>query len=157
MGIDADESGRPVVEKGPVGRTVKSLLREQQGKSARSVSQDMIDARDPFTWKEGQPCVRSMHGFLDAHVPDDRDDYYFADKVIEDLLEELKWDQPKQTLQRGFEIMQDNGFTPNEADMQTVLNLLMGMANGLPVWPNNGWAPDELAAASGSEQGTEDV
>ena len=33
--------------------------------------------------------------------------------------------------------------------MQTLLNFWMSICNSLPIWPNNGWAPSDLAVASG--------
>ncbi|MBO7673383.1 MAG: SEC-C domain-containing protein [Atopobiaceae bacterium] len=36
------------------------------------------------------------------------------------------------------------GFIPEECQLQTLLTLWQNMCNGLPIWPNNGWAPNEI-------------
>lgn len=56
-----------------------------------------------------------MRDFLGTHVPDERDDYFFADKVIEELIEEAHWGIPKQSMQIFFDILTNYDFEPDES------------------------------------------
>ena len=134
----------PIIDNGPIGATAAGLLRQQEGKEPRPIEPAMLEKGSLFDWKMRQPCARALIAFLDANVPDVRDDYYFAEKVFEDLEEEFQWGALQGAVERYFAILEDNDFIPKESQMQEVLNLLMACANGLPVWPNNGWAPNEL-------------
>jgi len=94
------------------------------------------------------PAVCALRDYLDAHVPDTEDDYFFADAVIEDLIDYMTFGMVgTQAFQAYWEILQDHGFMPDEAHFHKVLDLLMNMANSMPTWMNNGWAPNELHEA----------
>ena len=133
-----------IIDDGPLGTVAESLLVARKGKEPRSISPDMLEFGDLLSWKEAQGPTRALRNFFDANVPDEANDYYFADKVVEDLLEEMRWGQTSKALERYFDILEDNGFTPSESQLQELLNLLMNVANSLPIWQNNGWAPNEL-------------
>ena len=146
-GFSDDSWNDSIIDRGPLGETAESLLKVQEGKEPRLIEPEMLKDGDLYYWKEKQPAVIALRNFLDANVPDVRDDCYFADKVIEDLLEEMMWGAQRDSIQRYLAILEDNDFLPSEQNAQHVLDLLGNMANSLPVWLNNGWAPFDLLEA----------
>ena len=146
-GSEDDDWDAPVIDRGPLGETAEYLLKAQGGKEPRPLELEMLKDGDLYHWKEKQPAVITLRNYLDANVPDVRDDCYFSDKVIEELLGEMMWGAQRDSVQRYLDILKDNDFLPREQQAQHVLDLLSNMANSLPVWPNNGWAPFELLEA----------
>lgn len=135
---------------GPLDSLLTSLLRAHEGHAPRVPTPEMLAEPSLFFWKEKQPAARAMCAYLDEHVPDGEDDYYFADAVMEDLIEEAKWSgfgKPSESVKVFFDILEDHGFIPAEKQVQPLLNLWMNMCNGLPIWANNGWSPAELASS----------
>ena len=123
------------------------LIKQQEGKEPRPIGDDMLSATNLYEWKLRQEPALAFTQYLDAHVPASGDDYYFADKVMEDLLNDAMWGIVSQGAQRLFDILENNGFVPGAEQIQDVLDLWVDLNNGLPIWPNNGWAPIELASA----------
>ena len=114
----------------------------------RTLDEDMRTSGDVYYWRERRPAVRALRNYLDAHVPDDADDYFFAEKVIEDLIDYMQAGFVSANSVRDYLIiLEDNGFVPDEAHLRKVLDLLMNMSNAMPTWVNNGWAPTELHEA----------
>ena len=144
MGIDGDPYFMEPIHHGELGDMLEGLLDQQAGKDPRMLTDEMLAADNLFEWKLKQPPVWAFCQFLDAHVPDVRDDYYFADRVIEELLEDAKWGIADTGAQRCFAVLEQNDFIPEADEIQTVLDLWMNLLNGLPVWPNNGWSPNDL-------------
>lgn len=133
------------MEEGPLGDLLKGLLAQQQGKEPRNPTPEMLQAESLFAWKEAQGCCRAMRDYLDAHVPDVRNDYYFADKVLEELIEETKWGLTKDSAQFLFDTLEENDFVmASMDDANKLLGLWMNMGNALPSWPNNGNSPNDL-------------
>ena len=120
-------------------------MREQRGKDPRVPTAEMLARGSAFFWAMEQPPALSLRDFLDAHVPDDDNDYPFADRVIEELMSEVFWGQPQGSTQAFFDILERNGFIPDESQLNQLVSLWTNMCNGLPNWPNNGWSPNELA------------
>ena len=141
---DADpaEDRNPFIEAALVG-SAKRIFSHASRKTPRPLEPEMLDG-DLFDWKLRIPAVRAMRNFLDAHVPDERDDLLFADKVIEELVDDMAWGITQGATEHYFDILEANDYIPEEAHLNRVLTLLMNMANSLPLWLNNGWSPDEL-------------
>ncbi|MBR3327296.1 MAG: SEC-C domain-containing protein [Atopobiaceae bacterium] len=132
------------IEEGELTEDLKNLLNMQKGKEPRELTPQMLAEDSVFSWKEKQPPARALRDFLDAHVPDEADEYYYADKVLEDLTDDAKWGITKGSAEFFFETLEYNGFVPDESQVQQLLNLWQNLCNGLPVWPNNGWSPNEI-------------
>ena len=144
QGVDDPYGYGPFLE-GKRGRFLDGLLGAQHGKEPRPLEADMLAEPSIFHWKEKSAPAQALREFLDAHVPDDADDYFFADKMMEDILEEAKWGSVMNGFQPYADIMEDNGFIVEESVLRRFITLLMNMVNALPNWANNGWAPNELA------------
>ena len=147
MGIEQSEYVSEPVTHGELGDLLEDLLKQQEGKEPRQLESDMLAANNLFEWKMCQGPAQAFVRYLDAHVPAIRDDYYFADKVVEELLSDAMWGMMDRGADRLFTILEQNDFIPEPDQIQDVLDLWSNLGNGLPVWPNNGWAPNELLHA----------
>ena len=146
-GIDEEEASLDVVLRGELD-TLEMILQAHEGKVGRTLDEDMRTSGDVYDWRERRPAVRALRNYLDAHVPDGADDYYFADKVIEDLIEYMQAGFVSgDSIRDYFSILEANGFVPDEAHVRKLIDLFMNMSNAMPNWMNNGWAPMELHEA----------
>lgn len=90
------------------------------------------------------PEVAELRSYLDAHVPDEANDYLFADDVIEQYLDDMQVGMPgMDAIHHYVDILDEYGLVPTEAVLTQLMNRIMKMMNAVPTWPNNGWAPKE--------------
>ena len=122
----------------------------QRGKDPRPLEEGMLSTDELYDWKASLPAVRALRDFLDANVPDDANDYFFADKVIEDLIDIMSSGLVvgSSAFSTYLEIVENNGFVGDEAHMHRLVDLLMNMVNSIPNWANNGWSPHEVMERS---------
>ena len=147
MGLEDDRYVSEPLTRGELGDLLENLLKQQEGKEPRPIDDDMLSSTNLYEWKLRQPSAFAFTQYLDEHVPATRDDYYFADKVMEELVDDAKWGVMNQAAQRLFDILDNNGFMPEAEQIQDILDLWSNMSNTLPIWPNNGWSPKELASS----------
>ncbi len=131
---------------GPVTDFLRNLLRVQAVKEPRPVTEEMMSCDSLFAWKRAQPPAQALQLFLDEHVPDDADDYFYADDVMDELLSEQMLGIAKGSVDVFFQTLEGYGFIPDESQVQPLLTLWQNLCNGLPIWPNNGWSPNEIAS-----------
>lgn len=143
-GYDCDYRYEDICLQGPV-EPLAFILDERKGKAPRPLEMNMFSSNDVFDWKYARPTVRALRMYLDEHVPDSEDDYYYADAVIEELIDYMTLGaMSNHMVEDLLEIMEDHGYSPNEGHLNRIIQLLMNMHNSMPTWMNNGWAPDEL-------------
>ena len=66
------------------------------------------------------PEVQELRSYLDAHVPDDADDYFFADDVIEEFLYDMRFGMPgTNSIQYYLNILDEYGFVPTEGCLRS--------------------------------------
>jgi hypothetical protein len=95
-----------------------------------------------YEYKLQIPEVVKLLQFFDAHVPDQQNDYYFAEKMLELILNYMNW-EPNPNLY--LEILGDEGLEFDNLDkINELLTLISNALNHLPHWVNNGWTPAEL-------------
>ena len=100
-------------------------------------------------YRESLPATRALRKYLDEHVPDSQDDYLFADAVIEELIKYMSFGIVSgESVRTCLEILEQHGYSPDEAHLRKPIDLLMNMVNAMPTWANNGWAPRELHEAA---------
>ena len=128
----------------PLDDSLRGLLALQRGKDPRPVTEDMMKEGSAFFWKMDQPPSLALMDYLDEHVPDDANEYSFAEKVLEEALEEQQFGPGREGVEEFFAVLERNGLVPDESQVPELLNLWQNLCNGLPIWPNNGWAPNEL-------------
>lgn len=100
-----------------------------------------------FDYVTSAPEVRTLRDYLDAHVPDDQEDLYFADNVIDALYDMLDWTPNPSDI---IDSLGDQGLfldNDNIDEANDMLQALYTAINAMPRWSNNGWAPTELAAS----------
>lgn len=147
--------GDKYLVEGPLTDLLEGLLQIQRGKKPRSITEEMLEFGSVFDWKQAQPPAIALQTYLDEHVPDDADDFFFAERVMKDLLYEQMFGIIKHSVDYFFKALEDHGFVPDECQVQTLLNLWQNMCNGLPIWPNNGWSPNEVMEhMQGGRRGT---
>ena len=96
---------------------------------------------EAYDWKLRLPEVVNLRGWLDAHVPDDEDDFLYADYVIEQLLDvQMGSARPTEIIEVASEL----GVFETTDDAEGVLGRIMAMVNALPDWWNNGWSLDAI-------------
>jgi hypothetical protein len=132
------------VVEGPLTDVLRGLMRIQRDKKPRPVTEEMLEFGSVFDWKQVQPPALAMQAYLDEHVPDDADDFFYAEAVMESLLYEQMLGISKGSIDYFFKALEERGFVPDECQVQTLLNLWQNLCNGLPIWPNNGWSPNEV-------------
>ena len=125
---------------------VLDILDAQEGKEPRPMAEVWGKYRALIDWVLDRPAARNLTAYLDAHVPNDRDDYYFADRVVEDVVF-LSRDQPD--IHEILETIQQDGLLLTEAQLNYLLELLTELINDVPCWANNGWTPMELHEMTG--------
>ena len=146
LGVDADAAeagGERLFD----GSFMRAILQMREGKVARPLG-DFRTLFDVEAWKGSLPAVRAMRSYLDEHVPDGKDDYFWAEDVTAELMSAMQIGiADTQSIDIYYRILEDYGLQLNEAHFMKVVDLLMNMSNALPTWTNNGWAPNELHEA----------
>ncbi|MDR1183549.1 MAG: SEC-C domain-containing protein [Coriobacteriales bacterium] len=100
-----------------------------------------------FDYVTSVPEVRALRDYLDAHVPDDQDDLYFADNIIEALYSIVDWVLEPNDI---IDALSDYGlvlYGDDIAETNDMLRALNTATNAMPRWSNNGWTPNELVAS----------
>ena len=87
------------------------------------------------------PQTKAFIQFLDAHIPDDENDYSFADRMLEELAEMHRLGQPIKDM---CEVLFMNGLEFDLPTTNQMLKLLSDMVNHWPTWLNGGWTPFDV-------------
>lgn len=97
-----------------------------------------LEAYDFFHALEQQPGFRALQEYLDAHVPDDEDEYLYADAVIALLIEMTQVElDPDDIIDELCEMGLYLEGTPGSGAM---LMLVSDFLIEVPRWTHNGWS-----------------
>jgi hypothetical protein len=105
-----------------------------------------------FDYVTSAPEVRALRDYLDAHVPDDQEDLYFADNIIDALYGLVDWTSHPSDI---IDFLSDRGLlfdADNIDEANDMLEALTAATNAMPHWTNNGWTPNELVASMGDSR-----
>ena len=116
---------------------------ERHGLVERAPFPEALCSQPYYEWVTGLAPVVGFRSWLDAHVPDGANDLFFADSVIERLVEACCMPQGPSELPR---ILSDAGLFVSQGVAGEAMSAAMPMVNGIPCWVNNGHAPQELHA-----------
>ncbi len=142
LGISTDAV---VIADMPRDSMIGKILAMQRGKDPYPLPEGVETADDAYDWIYGLDVCENMRRYFDEHVPDGENDFYFADAAIDDLVPLMQMGiQNAQSINAFMGVLEDRGYIPNKGMLQPTLDLLMKMANGVPVWSNNGWPHQEL-------------
>ncbi len=136
-----DPWAAPAVVKAPLPPMLQNLLKARQSKPVRHLQPEMAECNTLYDWVLTLPEVQKLIGFLDANVPDDADDYFYADNVYETLEEMSRGGYPPNAV---LEYVSDEEIIPDKASLKPFLDILMDFLNAMPNWANNGWAPNDI-------------
>lgn len=122
---------------------LRDLLAAHEQKAAYGIypiDRAVVEA-SVYAWKLHLPAVVNLRNWLDAHVPDDKDDLFYADDAIDELLDaQLGCSYPMALVEEAS----DMGIFETSEDVEGAIGRVMALVNALPDWWNNGWPPDEL-------------
>ncbi len=119
-------------------------LVEQGKKPIRPVPDELEDAGEVVEWMIDSPEAQALIAYLDEHVPEEEDEYFWAEDTVCMLIDGFRaFVNPTEALKDAFG--EEMPFT--EAQLKRVLDLSMALANAVPRWENNGWSPNELFSA----------
>ena len=97
--------------------------------------------KDVISWKAELPASVNLRNWLDAHVPDGEDDYFYADDCVDELID-AQVDSVRPT--DLIDVANDMDLLTLREDPEGLIGRLMAFDNAMPRWENNGWAPDAL-------------
>lgn len=140
--IDGDAQGSKPSQTESWRRSIKDRHDQIKMWEIPNKSAESLEAFDWLDFVEALPSHRALQAFLDAHVPNGKDDYLFADKILEDLYSMVNYGAGPEALVKH---MQDQGLVlASTAESGQLLMLLSLLVNDLPRWENNGWSAKEL-------------
>ena len=131
----------PAVVEAPLPPMLLNLLKAREGKPVRHLEPEMAACSTLYDWELTLPEVQKLIGFLDANVPDDANDYFYADNVYETLEEMSRGGYPPNAV---LQYVSDEEIIPDKASLKPFLDILMDFLNAMPNWANNGWAPNDI-------------
>lgn len=145
--IDGDAFGNKPTE---IEGLRRKLARQHEGIATWEVPSKTATELEAFDWDRSvcaRPSVKAIQAFLDAHVPNGADDYFFADRLIEDLRSMVNFGAGPEVL---VSHMQSQGLTlSTQAESGQLLVLLSLFVSDVPRWENNGWSAKELEEQKG--------
>lgn len=121
---------------------IQKLLDEQGIKPPRPVPDELDEAGSVVGWMLRTEPVQALVAYLDEHVPDGEDDYFFARDMVSEII--LAAQESINSFTELPEILDLYGLNPTEAQLKRVVDLAGNVFNSVPKWCNNGWAPLEL-------------
>ena len=130
---------------------LENLLAVREGIEPWRLPDDMVQTGDFFEWARKLPSVRTFEQFLNEHVPDGQNDYFFAERVLEQIVTRGTGGvDPGMFVQ----YLGDEGMAFEDIRQENkMLGLLFTLLNDLPRWDNNGWPAAALnEAVTGTPQ-----
>lgn len=126
---------------------IDDLFAVQEDKQPRPISEEMATVGEYVPWARTRPAAIALRDFLDAHVPDDADDYTYADGVVDDLIVMCTSELAMKAI---TDYLSQKLVLSGVDQLNRVMELLTNLSNSLPKWSNNGWSPNELREGAGS-------
>jgi hypothetical protein len=132
--IEADEDLR-------LWRSYLIKRHQEIGRKALDVGQ--LAGFDLFAYCRELEPVQALIHYLDTYVPEDKDDLFFADEMVDMIIGAIQYDD---NLAYCLEDLNDAGFNLATIEMMgDFVALLTEAMNAIPRWSNNGHSPRELA------------
>jgi len=107
----------------------------------KPISQDELLRAAGLGYFETFPEIVKLRMFLAANVPDDMDDFTFAENIVEELTERFLCDE---SMSEVIQYLVDSGLEFDIDKMNAMIAFVVNAANSMPKWANNGWPPHEL-------------
>lgn len=100
-----------------------------------------FDEYDSFEARLSIPSVKTLRDFFDGHVPEGQNEFFFADRLMEQIIDMTRVECP---IEGYLDYLEDEGLTLGTGKANQMLTLLSNAINDMPHWANNGWSPTEL-------------
>lgn len=143
----SDEATEDRVHFGGLPVEIDDLFAVQEGKQPRPISEEMATVGEYVPWARTRPAAVALRDYLDAHVPDDANDYTYADRVTDDLIVMCTSEFAMKNI---TDYLSQELVLSGVDQLSRVMELFTNLSNSLPKWSNNGWSPNELLEGAGS-------
>ena len=118
----------------------KGLLESRREVSAKPLSRTLLE-NTPLGELLRDENVERLRCFLNERIPDNQDDYTFADAAAQEfVLTSIETG----SLESLYRLAEDIGVVGCCADDEHLIRLITNVLNVMPSWENNGWSPQEL-------------
>ena len=118
---------------------VKFLIEEHAKKERKPLEKALVE-ETPLVFYGESAEGRALRHFLDGMVPDGENDYYFAERVVDDL---LFASVRSGLIDSMLGVLDRYGFPQDSPATVKMVRLVTNLYNSLPSWENNGWSPIE--------------
>ena len=118
-----------------------ALIYQHTEVSRKPLSRTAVEGAGPVEELHGAQTVRALQAFLDTHVPDGQDDYFFPRGVMDEILYaaiELS------DMSIVGKYVEDLGLLDSTSDPDLLVRLVTNVFNSVPSWENFGWSAQEL-------------
>lgn len=119
----------------------KFLLERHAAIPRKAWTKEEFEYAKPYLRVMDLPSTIRFREFLDAHVPDGEDDFFFADGIIDEIYDMTV---SGAQLTHIIEFMDDMDMIFDLEDGEKMISVLTNFVNNIPRWDNNGWSPNEL-------------
>lgn len=118
---------------------VEFLIEEHAKKERKPLEKALVE-KTPLVFYGESAEGRALRHFLDGMVPDGENDYYFAERVVDDL---LFASVRSGLIDSMLGVLDRYGFPQDSPATVKMVRLVTNLYNSLPSWENNGWSPIE--------------
>lgn len=118
-----------------------SLIYQHTEVSRKPLSKDAVEGAGPIEELHSTQTVRALQAFLDTHVPDGQDDYFFPRGVMDEILYAAVELSDMSIVGKYVE---DLGLMDSTTDPDLLVRLVTNVFNSVPSWENFGWSAKEL-------------
>lgn len=118
---------------------VEFLIEEHAKKERKPLEKALVE-ETPLVFYGESAEGRALRHFLDGMVPDGENDYYFAERVVDDL---LFASVRSGLIDSMLGVLDRYGFPQDSPATVKMVRLVTNLYNSLPSWENNGWSPIE--------------
>ena len=118
---------------------IDDLIKQHAGVARCPLNRSMVER----SWLEvvcESPEGIALRNFMDGQVPDGENDYFFADRFVEDVANSML---SSGTVEGAFRYIRQLGYDENAPSTVKLTRLAANLYNVIPSWENNGWTPRE--------------
>lgn len=120
-------------------RYIESLIDEHRAIKRKPLNRVAL-ASDPLDLACDSPEARALQAFLDGVVPDGENDFFFAERVVEEVVFAVI---ESGSLSGASRVLRGYGYTGEDPATVKLVRLVNNLYSVLPSWENNGWSPRE--------------
>ena len=136
-----DASCSQRLQMGKLPLEIQDLISVREQHKPRRLTEEMLSLGDYVKWAQSRPAAVALRDWLDAHVPDEADDYTYGDILLDQFIIMCTQEFPMQVI---FDHVSKALVLADETQLDKLMNLFTNLTNALPKWSNNGWTPNEL-------------